>query len=605
MFDIFFANLRWSMPRWNRPPYPSPLCRAVWIGVRLFLISMVGLLQESRVRADWLDVWLDGGRIVPAVEQARRLPDPREATAALRRIAAHQRAGGQLDAADRTLQYIPDRLVRNQERERGVRPRPERPSSERPPGTSSGAGGGASVADFTELIDLITNTVSPSSWEALGGVGSARPFVSGVYVDPRGMVERSSERSADFPLPVLLPPPGVAFPDDIARASRRRVVSLRRLERVLALRLASGLLPTEVMRNLAGLNRLEAVALRASDHDILLLGPASGWQLDADGRAVSTTSQAPPLSLDDLVVLFQSAQREQRPGVFGCSINTRDANLASLRDFVEQSNRGGPLAPGQLRRWLRELQQQLGRQDVVIEGIPPDSRVALVLVAADYRMKLIGVGEVDGGTKVPDYFTLLRRARLSDGPPLEALRWWLTMADRQIIHNPERTIFQWNGDAVQALSENQFIAARGQRVPTGVAEPVNREFAENLTRHFDDLANRDVVFGDLRNVFDLALAATVLQMEDWWDHCAWQGGVLRQPGTYPLESLPVPREVESVVAHRVYNKRQIVVQVAGGVQVDFPALLRAGREESSSSNLSAIVDGNETAETWWWDAPIR
>lgn len=584
----------------NSLAFLRPFHRLAGNGALLMSVLLVMALQESRVRADWLDAWLANGRVAPAIEQARRLANPTEAAAALNRIAAHQRGRGQLDAADRTLRFLPDRRERNRERARGVLPRPERPPAEHP----SGALGGASVADFTELIDLITNTVSPSSWEALGGVGSVRPFVSGVYVDPQGVLHNNPEQIAEFPLADVVPPTGFRPPDDVARATRVRVVSLRRLERELAIRLASGLLPTEVMQNLAGLYRLEAVALRTGDSDILLVGPAAGWRFDAEGRAVSDIGPAPPLNLDDLVVLLQSAGRAERPGVFGCSINTRDANLARLRDFVEQSNRAGPLAPGRLRGWLKQLQHCLGRQDVVIEGVPADSRVALVLVAADYRMKRLGVGQVDGGVNIPDYFTLLRRARLPDGPPLEALRWWLTMGDRPIIRNPERTIFQWRGEAVWAQSENQFIAAQGQRVPTGAAEPVNLEFANNLTRHFDELANRDAVFGDLRNVFDLALATTVMQTESWWDRCDWQGGVLRQPDRYPLANLPVPREIESVVEHRVYNKRQIVVQVAGGVQVDLPEVLRGTREQAPSTPVTWIVEERGNGDRWWWDSAV-
>jgi hypothetical protein len=179
------------------------------------------------------------------------------------------------------------------------------------------------------------------------------------------------------------------------------------------------------------------------------------------------------------------------------------------------------------------------------------------------------------------------------------------MGDRQIIRNPDRTVFQWRGPAVLAQSENQFIAARGQRIPTGVAEPINQEFAENLTRHFDELAKRDVVFGDLRNVFDMALATTVMQTEDWWRRCQWDGGLLRRPGVYPLEVLPVPREVESVVAHRVYNQRQIVVQVAGGVQVDLPAVLKAAREETTQFSIPQLPKESGITDNWWWDPPAR
>ena len=599
------TNLCPLIPQWKHPPFRPAQCRRFGIGLGLYLGTLAGLLQNSYVRADWLDLWLASGRVAPAVEQARRLPDPQDATSALRRIAAHQRANGQVDAADRTLQYIPDRLERNRERERGVRRRPEKLRPGSGDGSPSGTLGGASVADFTELIDLITSTVSPSSWEALGGVGSARPFVSGIFVDPRGVLQSRTERIAEFPSQDFLYPARARTSDGVTRATSLRVISLRRLEQSLANRLDNGLLPTDDMRHLAGMIRLEALVLQTDDRDILLLGPATGWQYNSDGCAISTTHQSPTLVLDDLLLLLQAARGDHRPGVFGCSINTRDSNLADLRDFVEQSNRNGPLAPGQLQRWLRELQRRLGRQEVVIQGIPADSRVAQVLVAADYSMKLIGVGQLDGGARIPDYFKLLKRARLAGGAPLEALRWWLTMGDRQIIRNPDRTVFQWQGPAVLAQSENQFIAARGQRIPTGFAESVNQEFAENLTRHFDELARREVIFGDLRNVFDLALATTVMQTEDWWSRCEWDGGLLRQPGNYSLEVFPVPKEVESVVAHRIYNQRQIVVQVAGGVQVDLPAVLNTAREESTNFPIPQLPEELESTDSWWWDPPAR
>ena len=44
-----------------------------------------------------------------------------------------------------------------------------------PPG-GGGGGGGASFADFTSLIDLIQTTVSPDTWEALGGPSTMREY---------------------------------------------------------------------------------------------------------------------------------------------------------------------------------------------------------------------------------------------------------------------------------------------------------------------------------------------------------------------------------------------------------------------------------------------
>ena len=51
-----------------------------------------------------------------------------------------------------------------------------------------------------------------------------------------------------------------------------------------------------------------------------------------------------------------------------------------------------PLQPGQRGKFLETLRSQLGRQQVVFEGIDPSSNVAQVLLAADHHMKLIGIG---------------------------------------------------------------------------------------------------------------------------------------------------------------------------------------------------------------------
>ncbi|MCG8587415.1 MAG: hypothetical protein MI757_22135 [Pirellulales bacterium] len=47
-----------------------------------------------------------------------------------------------------------------------------------PGGLQQGAGGGASQADFDSLIQLITSTVSPTTWDEVGGPGSIAPFAT-------------------------------------------------------------------------------------------------------------------------------------------------------------------------------------------------------------------------------------------------------------------------------------------------------------------------------------------------------------------------------------------------------------------------------------------
>jgi hypothetical protein len=191
--------------------------------------------------------------------------------------------------------------------------------------------------------------------------------------------------------------------------------------------------------------------------------------------------------------------------MFGCSIDPRKDNLAAVKSFVEGSQARGPLAAGQSKQFAKQIGDTLGRQDITTYGVPADSRVARVIVEADYLMKLIGVGKADGGANVPSYFDLLaKQPKLATGS-LDALRWYMTLNLSEVLHNDGRTAFELKGTAVKCLSENQFLTATGERTLTGKAEPLNRQFAENFTKHYAELAAVHPVLADMKGVFELAI----------------------------------------------------------------------------------------------------
>ncbi|MFM8703289.1 MAG: DUF1598 domain-containing protein, partial [Planctomycetia bacterium] len=56
---------------------------------------------------------------------------------------------------------------------------------------------------------------------------------------------------------------------------------------------------------------------------------------------------------------------------------------------------------------LVAMQDAMGPQRVTVGGVPGDSRFARVLVAADYRMKRVGMGlEPAGIAEVPSYLSM-------------------------------------------------------------------------------------------------------------------------------------------------------------------------------------------------------
>ncbi len=70
---------------------------------------------------------------------------------------------------------------------------------------------------------------------------------------------------------------------NVARPSKLRKVSLTRLERELAKRIAAGEGADEVMRNLAGLTRVQYVFCYPDSGDVVIAGPAEAWGASAVG----------------------------------------------------------------------------------------------------------------------------------------------------------------------------------------------------------------------------------------------------------------------------------------------------------------------------------
>ncbi len=467
----------------------------------------------------------------------------------------------------------------------------------------SNSGGGA-MADFATLIEMITQNTG-GEWELTGGNGGTiTQYPYGVSVAPQGLLQRVTREEQSGSLATLARQSRQAdLNPDVSRRSELRLVSLTRLEQAVSQRLSNGDAVTETMSRLAGLSQVRYVILYPDSHEIVIGGPAEGWQYNLEGQPIGMTNRRPTLQLDDLVTVLRIFARGEES--FGCSINTRDAGVLALTDFAKTSHARGPLSPSSVRNWANQLQQKLGRQDIEIWGLPANSRVARVIVEADYRMKLIGIGKVNGGRDIPSYFDLLT-ANPEEGQTMQALRWWLTMKYDAVAHSTDRTVFEIQGSSVLCQSENQIQTKQGKHLATGQANAANRAFANHFTVNYDKLANRDPVFAELQSIFDLALVAALVQHERLASRSNWDLGVFGPHGDYAAAQYAVPKEVDSVVNHRVYNGREIVVQVAGGVQGDVMSMLKDAKKTPEVPRLKSIAQQGQAAERpvgcWWWDA---
>src|SRR5205823_4394606 len=151
---------------------------------------------------------------------------------------------------------------------------------------------------------------------------------------------------------------------------------------------------------------------------------------------------------------------------FGCGIYPRTERLQQVQQFLAVSAAAGPISPARRDRWLADLRDQLGEQDIRVFGVPAGCRVSQVMVEADYRMKRVGIGLEDAAVHgIPSYFDLLGtpdEATLARG--LSTLRWWFTLGSEPITASADRDAFDLRGPHVRVQSENELITAAGERV---------------------------------------------------------------------------------------------------------------------------------------------
>ena len=260
------------------------------------------------------------------------------------------------------------------------------------------------------------------------------------FSDPAGQVMRERIASAK----ATLDPKITAF-------SKLRKISLNRLEQAIVDH--QGTLSDE-MRYLAGLQRVRYVFYYPDSKDIVLAGPAEGWAPDLSGRIVGLTSGRPVVQLQDVVVALRTfpADSSSTP-VIGCSIDPTREGLAAMQHFL-RNNRPNPNEP---QPFVEALRNSLGYQLVSIHGVSPKTRFAQVMVEADYRMKLIGIGLERPPVRLVSY---VDRAKPSD-VGRNALQRWFFVPDYQCVRVSEDNLaMELVGDGVKLIGEDEMVTAQ-------------------------------------------------------------------------------------------------------------------------------------------------
>lgn len=394
-----------------------------------------------------------------------------------------------------------------------------------------------------------------------------------------------------------------SLPADVMAPSKLRKVSLIRLERVIEKRLAAGRPLDDEMRHLAGLTRLQYVFFYPDTKELVIAGPAEGWAADPLERMVGVRTGRPVLRLDDLLVALR-AYPPRGPAVawLGCSIGPTTEGLKRLREFqrtipraVRRSQRA-QVAAGV----ARGVPRALGMTVISVFGISPKTHFAQVLVEADYRMKLIGIGLEPPPVKMRTFISELKTASHRS-----YMRWWFTPNYKCVKVSDNGLAMQLVGQGVRLLGEHMVLQADGTLVELKGTRPTppSRIFTSHFTDKYPQIAARSPVFAELRNVIDLSVAAAFIRQQDYYGRAGWTMSTFADETALPLQTLAAPKTVAAAV--NVVWKGNRLLAPGGGVSIQ-PSLAL------NSEHLLPDKDGNvhEThqdvastlpADQWWWD----
>jgi len=436
-----------------------------------------------------------------------------------------------------------------------------------------------------------------------GGGGST---AAGIVIDANGVLRTQVVTDAGLSLE-RRKAAVAALPADLQTKSPLRKVALSRLEAEVAQAAATGRGIPDELTKLAGLTRIQYVFIYPADGsdqdagpgEVVIAGPAEPWVTDATGRVVGTATGSPTVLLEDLataVRAFPPGQPADRS--IGCSIDPTQDGLAAMQAYLRKLGRVNPKASAS--DIVNGMRESLGPQRIRVDGVSPSSHFAQVMVEADYRMKLIGIGLERPPVKMNSWIELTS----ASGVAANALQRWYFMPDYQCVRISEDDLaIELVGRGVKLVGADEAVLPDGRRMTADRADRASKTFTETFTRKYAEIAARNPVYAQLRTVIDLTVLAAYLQEHDAYGRTHWDAAGLRDEQICSTERFQPPTVVEPAI-NAVWRGSRLLTPIGGGVSLqprmalDSPNLLmdEQGTVAAARGEKLAVPAGR-----WWWD----
>jgi hypothetical protein len=117
-----------------------------------------------------------------------------------------------------------------------------------------------------------------------------------------------------------------------------------------------------------------------------------------------------------------------------------------------------------------------------------------------------------------------------------------------------------------------------------------------MTARYEDLAQVEPVFGQLRNCMDLAIVAAIVARERLVEKAQTSLPMLLDSSGIQTANLPAPKQVASKAV--VVNKGKKWIIACGGVQINPWAIVEKSESKASLGDIRAKA--TLASDTAWW-----
>jgi hypothetical protein len=442
------------------------------------------------------------------------------------------------------------------------------------------------AAGITMLAVVLVLTLCPLLWAQVAATETVfTRAVGGVSVDANGLLDSAA---VDWmgTLSRLRTQALEKIPNELSEPAPLRKVSLRRLEAAIEECTRDNKPLPDPIRYLAGLQRVRYVFVYPEERDIVLVGPGEGWKVDGQGNVVGISTGRPVMLLEDLLVALRTAGQAAKGGIT-CSINPTPEGLAQFTSYMSRfPTMGNPSVI------VAGAEKAMGPQNVSLTNVPPTSHFARVLVAADYRMKRLGMGLEKapiGG--LPSFLAMLK------GTGTMLPRWWLEPNYEPLLKSPDGLAWELRGASVKALTEEDFLAANGSVSHSGKANPIAQKWADKMTEKYDELAVALPIFGELRNCMELAIVGALVVKERLTDKAGYSMPVLLDAVQVKVAEFPAPKQVNTKVS-MLKKGRNWIISASGGVALNSWGIADKARQSDAPAAVRAKAAPGQNS-TWW------